>query len=1154
MYKTTIKVYKYSISKKDFISQKKYEMSSNLLVKGGGFEDIFTTDPQSSVKEYKNNVYVLPDDTIYEVMEKIQYIANIPKEFQYIIINNSIYSFSYTNINTGVKIYPNPFEIPTNIVDEGHIHTEIPLTLEDYRYNVVGKNPDEKIFNINVIPLDELIQLENISTQVSQIDSGSLTFFRKVLKYYYPYLPADKYSQLVKGSGIEFLEVNIKGYIDTLKQNLALSGISKEAKTEKYILDMEIEMKTNNIEIELPILFKLYEIDSKYFQYCSIYHNGKRYYKILNTELAKNQLFVWNNIPLVSDNQLLAVVDGNIYYIDRFSNIRARIFNKERKKDIKTKINESNRMFINHIKSYINQSRVKINDELKFIVKDYTLNNFNIILKIPLDNPLTASIFRKIISNFDKYIVENKDRYTKSTPNTIYGTYRRVSKNKIVSEYNDELVEGLPLTIDLYGDINIYIQDLKDYNSYFFIEKFFSKIAYFIDNYKKVNLGKSPILERIKRVLENMKISTEKTTSVNKKGDVKKIKELFNIDPLLFNYYDYLSDIEKRKYKSYSRLVQKIKQPLPVFTDRDKENIRKSPGFTYFLEIPNQTYPGTINTYYCPDKEYKYPGFIHPKNHPKNKCLPICRKKPSNLNDGTKNSQIWEKCMAAMINKKTPTETETSPKDIDKIANPLYVKAFDENKEIGKNKYMGLPQPFESILNKNCVKNTVNVIDKGICYVITPIEDINDIKGESSIILEYRENNYFLSLDKHIDILKKTLKERDDITVILKIKGNRYFKIGMIDKTKKKYKYIERFDKKNLLVSTLIDVFNQRKNYENIIPYKIITGQVGNVFDEKDKNEINYIEINNECLIPIQSQSPYKSIPFKKFYPSDANKVIHYMKKYFRQHLTEIYINLNNNKGYLIKFSNELMIYVKDFKVNGFNSKIIIHETQGNIFMYKKGKDIKHKAYTELLNHHLYNLAVMDFSKSLYSDKDTTIIRRIFAKMNDAYEKIKKEYSNVGDDIFLYNDLKKFNDMNVYGKNPEHYNWTFSYKKIMSLLVHIKNKNTKEVRKIVSKEINTITNIKPTNVKNQEDIIIYKGCAGNNISPSFYCSKHGNKYTLNLNSVRQRNEIIDMITYKLMDLPWERYKILSGKIEKIPSQTHTGLFNESNDSIIIDKI
>lgn len=219
-----------------------------------------------------------------------------------------------------------------------------------------------------------------------------------------------------------------------------------------------------------------------------------------------------------------------------------------------------------------------------------------------------------------------------------------------------------------HGDIKISIEGIKE--SEFLI--FYMYIVYAL--FKMKNQSKHTI-------------SSKLDTIVQPKKNVKSLKTQ---DPILYDF--------KKLYNSpiiYSKICQKPYQPVILNNDEYSSLEKKDKNRT--VKYWNFT-TNTDTYYFCPNTRYPYIQFTI-KKHPKDYCIPCCKKKPITENDNKIKQAIFNACL---------TEHKYVKEKINLIQDTRYIMNY--GKYISPGRICNLPEnSIEPLLYENFSENTSGI-------------------------------------------------------------------------------------------------------------------------------------------------------------------------------------------------------------------------------------------------------------------------------------------------------------------------------------------------------------------------------------------------------------------------------------------------------------
>lgn len=402
--------------------------------------------------------------------------------------------------------------------------------------------------------------------------------------------------------------------------------------------------------LSLRDLFDLIELD-QYICYCkaNIIHEGK------NVILRKTYMNEPEPKDTISTGSLLLKIRTNL---ETNENMRL-VFFKNGGFNIRTDWREETHMTFGKIVSAVAEN---VNPIIKLIntsiskVKYYNINlvqvtKYNVSftdtsLVFYYNDDVTESrfnIFRSVLEDFvHAEILIQKDTISNLSNSQEFffrkGMYKfassRIEKNVYLSNYYDYLAnqnikqkwETLFVKTRIFGiahissKIRITINGISDD----------TELSIF--NMYLVALFKiySDSASKIKVMLdETIRIKSKKT-----------LKNLKNQDPVLYDF--------KKIYKSnivYSKICQKPYQPL-ILSDEEYKSLpkeKKQKAIKYWNFTKNQP-----TWYSCPNAKFPHIKFLI-KIHPRDYCIPCCKKVEMNENVNIKKQQIHSQCLTRHI-------------------------------------------------------------------------------------------------------------------------------------------------------------------------------------------------------------------------------------------------------------------------------------------------------------------------------------------------------------------------------------------------------------------------------------------------------------------------------------------------------------------------
>lgn len=217
----------------------------------------------------------------------------------------------------------------------------------------------------------------------------------------------------------------------------------------------------------------------------------------------------------------------------------------------------------------------------------------------------------------------------------------------------------------------------------------------------------------------------------------KRIKMLKQADPLLFN----TDSIDKEN--KYSRLCQSKQQPLII--SKEASNSRKYK--TRSVKFWNFT-KGVPEYYVCDSEQYPYLKFIT-GNHPKNFCLPCCKKKmvDSNEDSASTYKDRHDVCLSKYIYEKKSTNVEQTTN--------RYISLYSCKLDLEENRLMKLSPTIKKLIRPPSGDTAFFI------YGVSPFSSIIESYILKMVSLQ-RFNNSNSSVDVLLSIIE-IIDERKDL-------------------------------------------------------------------------------------------------------------------------------------------------------------------------------------------------------------------------------------------------------------------------------------------------------------------------------------------------------------------------------------------------------
>ena len=625
------------------------------------------------------DINLYPIDKISELKLKIQYITDIPIYKQHLWIN---YNDKIIPLNYSLTIN-NQFEhININNINEASIEKieNIPVNTKYYNYkdfiNVHAMDNMSLLHNyyeIYGITDYYLVDLSNIINEEVYKKLSSLDRYKIELIYYgfiilyFPMMSLPVFIDYIKNEKdikdiypdlypseklLKYRFEKEANIINEMYEIYSNKKIFKELSNKLYtsITSSIVKIKSYNQEndnvINLRNLFDLLELDDyKVFCTTKLNYNNK------NLILKKSY---YNEIYYdeTGFNSLLIHIKINP---DTIENIKFIIF-KNGNYSIKTEFREEAHMTFETITELLIE---RINPILDFIdnnsqyVKYYNKK----IERIKSNNIIFTET--NISYYYEKDLTENNVNLVNEIINDYVKSDILVLKDNInAKELNKNLINEFYFNKGMYKydphriEKNIVINNYYEYLSSAVIKQKWNTIfnrtrnmqIFYISSKLKFNINRiqdelemeifSLLLLTFIKIYENNKKSYKtEIKNIQTKNPLKKLKLQ---DPLLYDF--------KKIYKSnivYSKICQKKHQPLILSEEEyntlnkdEKKNTVKYWNFTKEEPV----------WYNCPNKKYPYIKYII-KKHPKDYCIPCCKKIDISNRVNPKKQEIHNTCV-----------------------------------------------------------------------------------------------------------------------------------------------------------------------------------------------------------------------------------------------------------------------------------------------------------------------------------------------------------------------------------------------------------------------------------------------------------------------------------------------------------------------------
>ena len=646
---------------------------------------------------------IYPEDKVLEFKKKIYTVLNIPifKQHIWYVYQGRTFPLSYSIFKSNSLLYINIQDMLNKYNkndDSIQLIENIPVSTKFYQMKSSIKVIANDTFSIldeyyhkygiteyNLLNLDDFIQpsRKELISIIAERYQLELIYYSFII-IYWPMLSIAAFSEYVKS------ESNIHKFYPELQQ--PIQELSQIYKMEKKIMDTKADLVTNPKKtqdlksirgtITNSIVFAIISVlkyrnnkttilfirnlfdklplnDSLVSAKCYMSHNGK---KITLNKSYKKYPFIREILELDSIMYKIKVNDDTtktinlIFYKNGNYTIKSSwreedfydfddIFNivRDLTKPIVDKINSMGAYVLSHKKTipFMTKNNCKFTEigMSMFYNKTLTGDEFDIIKNIMSD-------YRKAGIVRDKLIEKTTAEYYFSK-----GMYQfqadRIERVSTLNNYYDFLTDGIVkqkwYTIfektritklhHRFSDIKIEIIGIKE-KEFFIFYNFIMTLFYIFNEQRK----------DIKTKQTNQK-SQNDIRIINERKLNKKLRNLKEQDPILYNF--------KKIYKTeniYSKICQKPYQPLLLDKKSydDLESSKKKNAVKYWNFTTNK------DAYYvCPNPKYPYIKFII-KRHPKDYCIPCCKKIQIDTSSKDAKRTIYDICMKE--HKYTPLE------------------------------------------------------------------------------------------------------------------------------------------------------------------------------------------------------------------------------------------------------------------------------------------------------------------------------------------------------------------------------------------------------------------------------------------------------------------------------------------------------------------
>lgn len=640
-------------------------------------EQVISLEKSSKIK-FIFDLMVYPEDNILEFKYKIYLITGIPIYRQHLWFNyknkpiNS-YSVEINKHNISTDIY--------RLIDfyNGNIKMDevegIPINQDMYKnkdfiqviaqdtFTLMLTNYEKyNTVSYNLIDLNDLIDQNTIyktlskdKYQLDMIYYGFIMLYFPIITYnvFHTYIKNEKavkdsFSELIPDRGMLRRKYDLEQKITLECYNAEVDNKNIKNKLYSSITStiLNIEFKQDiELLVSLRNLFDIIQLNENIpFCKASLLHDNKH---IILRKSYQNDKEPKESILL---NSLMLKIK---LHPDTLENMRLIIF-KNGNYIVKTDWREEAHMDFNKIIKIVQQ---KVNPIIQLINKLGTRVKYYDI-DLPLINPAIVTfvetsmafyyeddvsdkhfdIFKQILDDYRKadIILQKEVIINQNILEYFFnrGMYkfdaRRIDKTTTLQNYYDYLSNGvirqkwstifertrLLQIMHISGKLKIFISGIKNDTEMMFFHIYLTgMLSIYNENSKQIKTHSSSLLQtKSKKALKNLKLQ----------------------DPLLYDF--------KKIYKSnvvYSKICQKPYQPL-LLNEKEFSDLpgdKKSKAIKYW----NFTKQKPV-WYSCPNPKYPYIKFII-KQHPKDFCIPCCKKVAMHENVNVKKQEIHKTCL-----------------------------------------------------------------------------------------------------------------------------------------------------------------------------------------------------------------------------------------------------------------------------------------------------------------------------------------------------------------------------------------------------------------------------------------------------------------------------------------------------------------------------
>ena len=691
------------------------------------FEDAFLNYDESKVKiklsaDTKihyifDEISVFPIDSILDFKYKLAYLTSIPIYKQHLFIKSNgkiipcMYSYTIHDIQEIINIET----LYTKTVKDKIF--DIPIETKCYDSNkyikIISNDPFTLLSTIYLKYKTTTFYISDLSTHLSIPEfSKKITdpyqislFYYGFISLYYPMITHQVFTDMLKNQSLSaiypILEPNkfyLQNKLSIESKILNTTPIPNLKKLSSAILSTNIKIlntiQDNENLLNIRNIFDLIPLDD-FIVYAKLSNST---YGILNksyknehdniiTPINSLMYKIRPNLDLIDTIRLFIYPNGN-YTIKCFWSEESQM-NFDTTFILVSKIVNKLISQINTFGNVVKSRNIHIPELQKNYIEftetslvfyyddDLTDTKFKVIKNILLDFQKAEIIFSKeSVTSSDYQYFFNKGMYEydisrlEKNVADISNYYQFLSDGFTRQKFKTVFVETRLMTvIGNLSKLKITINGIKNNEE---LQNFIYLLHIMITLYIKT--------------LPNARLNNEKT-------QIKNLKSLKVQDPLLFNF--------KKIYKTntvYSKICQKPFQPVILSDDDPKpKNAVKFYNFTKQKPV----------WYTCPNPKYPHLKFII-KQHPKDFCIPCCKKHPVDENANEKRLVIHNTCM-----EKYKYEGEKN----NLISKSSYISTYGKNTVIEPGRLSRLPENtlesifFDTYSNTNSIDYECSTAD-----------------------------------------------------------------------------------------------------------------------------------------------------------------------------------------------------------------------------------------------------------------------------------------------------------------------------------------------------------------------------------------------------------------------------------------------------------